>query len=171
MSLIEFLENAWNTLIAFFVVAFPWHKNCFGIKEILICPTGDRRNPVLRVLVRLLYEIVCDNILWHFLHFDYEELIFDIKNHFDLNVRKCNNRYYYYSLLWITCNHFNVSISPQVMLVSTTVPYPGICSSLPSVQNRWYLRYGLPRQTLRYEMMRLNGNRGLKAFSEEGLEA
>ena len=74
----------------FFVVAFPWHKNCFRIKEILICPTGDRRNPVLRVLVRLLYEIVCDNILWHFLHFGYEELIFDIKYHFDLNVRKCN---------------------------------------------------------------------------------
>ena len=93
--LIEFLENGCNTLIAFLVVAFPWPKNCFRIKEILICPTGDRQNPVLRVLVRLLYEIVCDNILWHFLNFGYEELIFDIKYHFDLNVRKCNYRYYY----------------------------------------------------------------------------
>ena len=96
--LIEFLENGWNTLIAFLVVAFPWPKNCFRIKEILICLTGNRRNSVLRVLIRLLYEIVCDIILWHFLHFGYEELIFDIKYHFDLNVRKCNYRYYYYSI-------------------------------------------------------------------------
>ena len=60
--LIEFPENGWNTLIAFLVVAFPWPKNCF-IKEIWICLTGDRQNPVLRVLVRLLYVIVCDIIL------------------------------------------------------------------------------------------------------------